>query len=115
MKWKSILVVTAGTIALRTVPSFAQAVPTAQLTAASSPQFGAYLADDSGRALYIYSGDSPYVGDYPAESYCTDACAKAWPPFIARQKPKAGSQIDPAAIGTVPRQDGTIQITYEGW
>lgn len=80
------------------------------LTVEDSQQFGEYLADSEGRPLYVYEQDNP------GESTCYDACAEAWPPLTADQgMPLAEDpNIREDMLGTIQRDDGTTQITYDG-
>lgn len=71
-----------------------------------------YLVDAAGMALYLYMPDAQGV------STCYDDCATAWPPFIvdsADVLPTAGSGLDASLFGTTTRDDGSLQLTYNGW
>jgi predicted lipoprotein with Yx(FWY)xxD motif len=37
-----------------------------------------------------------------------------WPPYETNGKPVAGSGVDQSKLGTITRDDGATQITYEG-
>ncbi|HET7321833.1 MAG TPA: hypothetical protein VFI96_05000, partial [Longimicrobiaceae bacterium] len=80
----------------------------ATLTVANSPEYGSYLADGQGRALYLFTSDKA------GESSCTDACAQAWPPYVTAQgTPTAGSaEVQASLISTVQRADGSTQVVY---
>lgn len=81
----------------------------AALTTAKSNEFGQYVADSEGRALYLFTPDSS------GESSCYEACAQAWPPLFSTGTPKAGdSTIRQDLIGTIKRRDGAMQVTYNG-
>lgn len=73
-------------------------------------RFGQVLVDGQGRALYLFAADKT------TDSTCYDACAKAWPPFLAEK----GATVDAmhgafaSLAGTTTRKDGTIQVTYNG-
>jgi len=71
----------------------------------TSPAFGQYLTDPSGRALYTYNADTSGV------SNCTGSCLSNWPIYQA-----TGSTTNlPANIGTIKRTDsGQTQYTYNG-
>ncbi|HEY6397865.1 MAG TPA: hypothetical protein VIX82_10470, partial [Solirubrobacteraceae bacterium] len=46
---------------------------------------------------------------------CYDACAAAWPPYIAPQRPSRASDGALAELlGRVRRRDGRLQFTYRG-
>lgn len=70
-----------------------------------------YLVDDQGRSLYVYLNDSPNSGT----SVCVDDCAVDWPPLTVVISPASGEGIDPSLVGTIAREDGSIQATYNGW
>jgi predicted lipoprotein with Yx(FWY)xxD motif len=87
----------------------------ATVTVAQSDQYGTYLADAEGRALYLFTADLQGSGEAKAVSNCYDACAEAWPPLSADNEPQAGEQVDAALLGTIERNDGSKQVTYNGW
>lgn len=73
---------------------------------------GEYLVDAAGMALYLY------VPDAQVTSTCYDDCATAWPPFVvtsADALPAAGAGVDASLFGTIDRDDGSLQLTYNGW
>jgi len=69
---------------------------------------GAYLAGPSGRALYLWEADSHN------KSACSGACAAAWPPLMSHGKPQAASGVQSGALGTIARDGGGRQVTYQG-
>jgi predicted lipoprotein with Yx(FWY)xxD motif len=69
---------------------------------------GTYLVDGSGRALYMW------VGDSPDKSNCTGDCALSWPPLTASAAPKVAGGAAAADVGTIRRADGSRQVTYKG-
>jgi predicted lipoprotein with Yx(FWY)xxD motif len=69
---------------------------------------GTYLVDAQGRTLYVFGKDTG------TKSMCSGACASEWPPATASGRPKAGSKVDQALLGTSKRSDGTSQLTYNG-
>lgn len=81
-----------------------------ELAVEESPEYGEYIADDEGRAVYIYQADSQ------GQSNCTGQCAEMWPPVTAEEG--EASVADPALeenmLGTIEREDGTQQVTYNG-
>jgi predicted lipoprotein with Yx(FWY)xxD motif len=70
--------------------------------------YGRVLFDGKGRALYLFTRDKG------KRSRCDGACAKAWPPFLARAKPRARKPADRELLGTVKRKNGKKQVTYNG-
>jgi predicted lipoprotein with Yx(FWY)xxD motif len=70
-----------------------------------------FLTDERGRSLYVYFNDKQNNG----ASACIDDCAVEWPPLTVRGKPAADEGVDPSLLGTLKRDDGTLQATYNGW
>lgn len=69
---------------------------------------GAFLVDGEGRALYLWEKDAK------GQSVCAGACASAWPPVIAADKPTAGDGVKAGLLATLKREDGGSQVTYAG-
>ncbi len=66
-----------------------------------------FLVDDQGRTLYIYAKDSG------GTSACTDTtCTNTWAPVLVTGTPSAGDGIDATLLGTITRDDGQMQATY---
>lgn len=86
-----------------------------QVTVGQSDTFEAYLTDADGRALYLFTADQQGTEDAKATSKCYDACAAAWPPLVTDGEPQAGEQVQASLLGTLQRQDGAQQVTYNGW
>ena len=73
--------------------------------------YGEYLVDSDSMSLYMFKADSAQT-----DSQCYDACAEAWPPMIAQGQPQAGDPaVQSGLIGTIQRQDGSMQVTYNDW
>jgi predicted lipoprotein with Yx(FWY)xxD motif len=79
--------------------------PTVTVKASS---FGRILFDGRGYALYGFTRDPR------GRSLCSGACARAWPPFVVKSSPRAGSGVAGARLGTTRRADGSRQVTYAG-
>jgi predicted lipoprotein with Yx(FWY)xxD motif len=79
------------------------------LTAKSS-RFGPILFDGRGFVLYAFTRDRR-----GGTSRCSGACAKAWPPYVARGALRAGKGVKSSLLRTVRRADGSRQVTYAGW
>jgi predicted lipoprotein with Yx(FWY)xxD motif len=75
---------------------------------ATSTSLGTILVDSKGDTLYQFGKDSG------TKSACFGACATAWPPLRATGKPTAGTGVNSAMLGTMPRSDGAAQVTYNG-
>jgi predicted lipoprotein with Yx(FWY)xxD motif len=70
--------------------------------------FGEALVDADGMSLYLFEQDA--AGD----STCYDDCEANWPPLL-EEDPVAGEGADEALLGTAGRDDGSAQVTYDGW
>ena len=84
------------------------ATPTGLTMATGS--MGSYIADNNGRAVYVLDDDD-------TGGKCAGDCIKAWPPVLAPPEgaPTAASpSVQVAMIGTIPRGDGSQQVTYNG-
>ena len=73
--------------------------------------FGPVLVDAEGRALYLFTNDTQNSG----ASSCSGDCLVAWPSVQSQGAPVAGTGVDAALLGTITRDDGTLQVTYNGW
>jgi predicted lipoprotein with Yx(FWY)xxD motif len=67
--------------------------------------------DQAGRTLYLFTDDTQNGGT----SACTGECLTEWPALIVTGVPTAGTGIDASLLGTITRDDGTMQATYNGW
>lgn len=87
-----------------------EAADAAALDVESDEPFGEYLVDADGNTLYIFTGDSE------GASTCTGECASAWPPLLTTGDPRAVAPgLDEEQLGTITRDDGTMQVTYNGY
>jgi predicted lipoprotein with Yx(FWY)xxD motif len=69
---------------------------------------GTFLTDDQGKTLYLFSRDSANL------SACYDRCATTWPPLLVDASgPQLAAGVG-GALGTIIRDDGNRQVTYEG-
>jgi predicted lipoprotein with Yx(FWY)xxD motif len=72
-------------------------------------EFGRVLFDANGQVVYVFEIDGRN------RSACTSAeCVKAWPPVLTRESPSAGAGADESLLGTIRRDDGMLQVTYNG-
>ena len=70
-------------------------------------QFGDVLfGADNGQAIYLF------VNDGPDTSNCSGDCAAAWPPVFTKGVPRAKGDVDQKLLGTIKRDDGREQVTY---
>ena len=85
---------------------------TAINTSQSADVTGNFLVDDQGRTVYVYANDTQNSGT----SVCTDSeCTSEWLPVVVTGTPTAGTGVDATKLGTITRDDGTMQATYNGW
>jgi predicted lipoprotein with Yx(FWY)xxD motif len=77
---------------------------TVQLT---DSDLGSILVDADGMTLYLLESDTP------GTSTCIADCAATWPPLIA-DSPTVGEGVDETLLGTTTRDDGEVQVTYDG-
>jgi predicted lipoprotein with Yx(FWY)xxD motif len=73
-----------------------------------SSSYGRILFDGRGFVLYAFSHDRR------RRSTCSDACAKAWPPFLVARRPRAGNGAKASLVGVIRRAGGRLQATYAG-
>lgn len=67
---------------------------------------GNVLVDSEGMTLYMFKKDKD------GKSNCYDDCEKQWPPLTVEGNPQAGDGADQDLLGTVKREDGSQQVTY---
>lgn len=92
-------------------PSAATSAGAAALvTVTESGEVGTHLVDADGRSLYVFLDDSP------GTSACEGPCLDAWPPAAVQEGTSlvAGDGVT-AELGTLEREDGTLQLTLDGW
>jgi len=94
-------------VALPAVAPAATLGPRATVTVKTSA-FGPVLFDGRGYVLYAFTRDPR------GASVCRGACARAWPPYVVKSAPRAGSGVAAHRIGTTKRTDGSVQVTYAG-
>ena len=77
--------------------------------ASAETDAGTSLVGPEGMTLYIFTQDTD------GTSTCYEDCAAAWPPFEvdAATSLEAGQGVT-GELATTERDDGTIQVTYEG-
>jgi predicted lipoprotein with Yx(FWY)xxD motif len=97
-----------GSPSAATTPSVAEspAAATGTVQLADS-DLGSILVDADGMTLYLFESDTD------GASTCTADCAATWPPLID-DAPEAGDGVDEALLGTTTRDDGEVQVTYDG-
>lgn len=81
---------------------------TTHLRVLQDEEYGAYLANENGRAFYVFTRDR---ADRLA---CRDVCARIWPPALTATVPETTDpEVDSAQLGTIERDTGP-QATYNG-
>jgi predicted lipoprotein with Yx(FWY)xxD motif len=75
----------------------------------ASTGVGKILVDAQGRTMYAFAADSK------GKSNCTASCLTYWPPVKAGSKTPAAAAGVTATFGVLHRQDGTSQLTVDGW
>jgi predicted lipoprotein with Yx(FWY)xxD motif len=70
--------------------------------------YGSMLFDERGQAIYLFDRETS------DEAQCYDECAEAWPPVLTEGPPEADGDVDAALLGTTERDDGSVQVTYNG-
>lgn len=90
------------------------AAQTLNLSVQESGEYGPYLTDANGRPLYMFTADTPAVGESSAMIACTGACLEAWPPATTAETPLAGAGTDQSLAGTTEHSGGLV-ATYAGW
>lgn len=76
----------------------------------NSASIGNYLVNASGFTLYYNKNDVQNAGT----SVCNGGCASAWPPFYVSTV-VVPSSLSSNSFGTMTRNDGTKQLTYDGY
>jgi predicted lipoprotein with Yx(FWY)xxD motif len=87
-------------------PAAAQAPRSSVTVKASS--FGRILFDGRGFVLYGFTRDPR------GRTACLGACARAWPPYIVKSRPRAGKGVAARQLGITKRPNGSLQVTYGG-
>jgi len=85
----------------------------ATVNVSESADYGSILVDANGMSLYVFMADTQNGGT----STCgdDDGCAAEWPALVSDGDPVAGEGVDASMLGTITRDDGTTQVTYNGW
>jgi len=102
--------------AAQTSPGYATATSTstsasagAVLISTKHDKLGTILAAGP-KQLTVYM----FEADKGAQSSCTGACTRVWPPVTTNGAAKSGGSAVAADLGTITRSDGAKQVTYKG-
>jgi predicted lipoprotein with Yx(FWY)xxD motif len=104
---RTLVVITGILTILAIAPGTSAGSDSAGVTVHGS-KYGRILFDGRGFVLYAFTHDPR------SRSTCSGACAAAWPPYLVKRAPAAGSGAKAALVGTIRRSDGTRQLTYAG-
>src|SRR3954451_16488814 len=74
----------------------------------ASSDYGEILFSGSDRAIYLFGREGS------SNPRCYGACAQAWPPVLAKGRPRARAGVRRSLLGTTRRSDGSKQVTYRG-
>ncbi len=69
---------------------------------------GPILVGPNGNTLYMFLSDTTSM------STCNGSCAQNWPPLTTTDTPRGATGISQSLLGTIKRQNGTLQVTYHG-
>ena len=89
-------------------PAVSPAGGSAVTVSTHSGAYGTYLADSSGKTLYLFEPDKN------GSSTCYGECAKFWPPLTSAAAAMGSGGVTQSMLGTTKRTDGNTQITYAG-
>jgi predicted lipoprotein with Yx(FWY)xxD motif len=96
-----------------TRPPVLQHGPAYELKSGQIAGLGTVVVDGQGITLYTYAADHRGL-----PSRCAGICEVQWPPLVLPSgvdRPLAGPGVRSALLGTAPRTDGSVQVTYDGW
>lgn len=88
-----------------TMPTPAEAEQRPMITVSDSEH--RHLVDAAGQALYVLEGNQD-------GSRCDEACENAWPPVQAEETQALAGTGVVGELGTMPRADGGLHVTYDG-
>lgn len=83
--------------------------PPASVKATKHAQLGNILTDAAGKTVYLFTRDERN------KSSCTGSCAATWPPLTTVAKAAAGAGAAADLLGSITREGGVTQVTYNGW
>lgn len=83
----------------------------ATVSVSDTTDFGPIIVDGEGMSLYLFTNDTQNSG----ASTCTGECLVEWPALTTAGDAVAGEGADASLLGTITRDDGSTQVTYNGW
>jgi predicted lipoprotein with Yx(FWY)xxD motif len=78
--------------------------------ATADSDLGEIVVDGEGMTVYVFDRDTPGSG----QSACSGGCLEAWPPVVAESESPTVEGVS-GEVGTITRDDGTLQVTLEGY
>jgi predicted lipoprotein with Yx(FWY)xxD motif len=98
-----------GTTGPATSASSPTAEDAAPVLTTGDTDLGEILADAEGRTVYVFDEDEAGSG----KSVCTGECADTWPAVVSEEAEPTAEGLD-GELGTIERDDGTLQVTLDG-
>ena len=81
-----------------------------RLMFAEHDEFGQYLTDEEGMALYLFTRDEPGM------SNCEGDCLANWPPLLVTDGGTVEIEgADEGLLSTITRSDGSTQVAFNEW
>jgi predicted lipoprotein with Yx(FWY)xxD motif len=97
--------------AARASPDASSSAPAEEpVLAVAGSGLGEIVVDGAGMTVYVFDKDTPGSGT----SACTGGCLQAWPPVVAESENPTADGVS-GEVGTITRDDGTLQVTLEGY
>lgn len=110
MRRVSAIVLIVGAMAASAASAHPRGVPATVKTAKT--RLGMILVDARGRTLYLFTLDTKHL--ITCQTGYSN-CPGTWPPYFTTGKPKAGTGVNAALLGTVRRtRPAGLQVTYNG-
>lgn len=107
-------------LALFMAAAFAQDTA-ATVTVSESEEYGPYLTDAEGNALYLFIDESMEMAEGTMSegvranaASCTEGCLEAWPPLTAEGEVQAGEGVNADLLYTAD-VSGMNMVIYNGW
>ncbi len=91
-------------------PELADEELTKKLIGKEIDRMGNVVTDEEGWTLYLFTADVKNS----KKSTCVGDCAEAWPPALTDGDPDLDG-ISSDLVGTITRDDGSKQLTLDGW
>jgi predicted lipoprotein with Yx(FWY)xxD motif len=74
----------------------------------ATTSLGDVLVDGAGLTLYMFTADAD------GKSACYGDCAASWPPLLSDAAQSLGTGLDGEDFGSITRDDGKAQVTFDG-